>query len=341
MEEHSLYTHYLSFRKDVPDRELSENTKKIIALVESEDFLEANKYMLSDIWTLRKIVFSARADIRYKLELLDGIIEEFKDTENWEYCDRGKCFMKVYEPFRMAVDLMKSADNVSFTMTKVTRGENNSRSYDNNYPEFFSVDEISKYFALHFDVNKDSEDDPEWYIVWRYENNIKTSSLYLLSKCGTVWKCGVAKNDFYDYIGDEIDVNYHLVDYGDIFIFDRRPFHDICHVLYADDGGEDIGFYVEDGKLKIFPIEYHINDFEDIAFELRVAVQEDMSKLGEQEDILLLLQQKYHSMSKDDGYEWLADISYRICSYEMKIGLDVYPGTEGMPLEMAREEFLK
>ena len=339
MEEHSLYTHYLSCRKDVPDRELSENTKKIIALVESEDFLESNKYMLSDIRTLWEIIFSARADVHYKLELLNGIIEEFKDTKDWEYCDRGKCLMEVYEQFRLAVDLMKSADNVFFTLTKVTRSENNSRSYDNNYPEFSSVDEISKYLALRFDVNKDSEDDPEWYIVWRYENNIKTSSLYLLSKCGTVWKCGVAKNDFYDYIGDEIVVNRYLVDYGDIFIFDRRPFHDICHVLYANDGCDDIGFYVEDGKLKIFPIEYHINAFEDIAFELRVAVQEDMSKLGEQEDILLLLQQKYHSMSEDDGYEWLRDIADRIYSYEDKY--PVNPVTRGMPIEMVEEEFLK
>ena len=88
MEEHSLYTHYLSYRKDVPDRELSENTKKIIALVESEDFLEANKYLLSDVYRLMEIVWSARTNVHYKLELLNGIMEEFKDTKQWEY--RGK-----------------------------------------------------------------------------------------------------------------------------------------------------------------------------------------------------------------------------------------------------------
>lgn len=152
MEEHSLYTHYLSRRKDVPDREFSENTKKIIALVESKDFLETNKYMLSDLKMLMKIVCSARADVRYKLELLTGIMEEFKDTEDWEYGGQG--FMERYEPFCMAVDLMKSADNVFFTLTKVTRGENNSRSHDDNYPKFSSVDEIIKYLESRFDETK-------------------------------------------------------------------------------------------------------------------------------------------------------------------------------------------
>lgn len=81
MEEITLYTHYLSPRKGVPPRKLSENTKKIIALVESKSFLESNRYMMSDVYTLHEIVYSARADVRDKLELLNGIMEEFKDIE--------------------------------------------------------------------------------------------------------------------------------------------------------------------------------------------------------------------------------------------------------------------
>lgn len=341
MEEHSLYTHYLSRRKDEPERELSENTKKIIALVESEDFLELNKYWLSDIRTLWKIVYSARADVRYKLELLNGIMEEFKDTEEWDY--KGKHFMEYYEPFRLAVDLMKSADNVFFTLTKVTRDENNSRSYYHNYPEFSSVDEISKYLESHFDKKKDNEDDPEWYIVYRHDN-IKMSS-YLLSKCGTVWKCGREEYynydideyiDYYEieYVGNEISSGQFIAYYGDIIIFDRRPFYDICHMIYASDGGEEEGLYVEDGKLKTFPIEYHVTEFEEFAFELRVAVQEDMSKLSEQENILLLIQRKYRSLGEDDGYKFLKSI------FDSYYSEDYY-SMGGIPVEIVEEKFLK
>lgn len=344
MEEHSLYTHYLSRRKDEPERELSENTKKIIALVESEDFLELNKYWLSGIRTLWKIVYSARADVRYKLELLNGIMEEFKDDKRWEEYGRGKQFMEYYEPFRLAVDLMKSADNVFFTLTKVTRDENNSRSYDHNYPAFSSVDEISKYLESHFDKKKDSEDDPEWYIVYRHDNNIKMSS-YLLSKCGTVWKCGreeyyhydIESIDYYEieYVGNEISSGQFIADYGDIIVSDGRPFRKIFHMIYANDGGEEEGLYVEDGKLKTFPIEYHVTEFEEFAFELRVAVQEDMSRLSEQENILLMIQQEYRSLGEDDGYNMLKDIICSVYGYEMKTG------TEGMPVEMVIERFLK
>lgn len=330
MEEHSLYTHYLSCRKGVPDRELSENTKKIIALVESEDFLEANRYMLSDLYTLMEIVWSARADVHYKLELLNGIMAEFKDTKDWKY--RGEGFMEAYEPFCLAVDLMKSADNVFFTLTKVTRGENNIRSYDNNYPEFSSVDEISRYLESRFDKQKDSEDDSEWYIAKRYENNIKTSHAYLLSKCGTIWKCGREYYNCYcnDYdiesVGNEIISGRFIANDGDIFVCDSRPFHDICHMLYATCEGEDVyGIYVENGKLKTYDLEYHINDFEDFAVELRSHIQEDMSKLSEQERILQLIQQKHHSMSRDDGFYFLEDIV----------------GMAEMPIEMVKEKFLK
>lgn len=59
---------------------------------------------------------------------------------------------------------------------------------------------------------------------------------------------------------------------------------------------------------------------------MRVAVQEDMSKLSEQEHILLLLQQKYHSMSEKDGCEFLNSIASR---------------ADRMPVEMVTEEFLK
>ena len=359
MEEHSLYTHYLSCRKDVPDRKLSENTKKIIALVESEDFLESNRYMLSDVYTLMAIVYSARADVRYKLELLNGIMEEFKDTEEWKH--RGKRFMECYEPFCMAVGLMQSADNVFFTLTKVTRDENNERSYDDNYPEFSSVDEISKYLESHFDEQKDSEDNPEWYIINRHDNNIKkpslyeyriewnvqkryeylikTSAVYVLSKRGTVWKCGIDESNFFDedvVIGEEICSGRFVADYGDIIVYDSRPFHDIYHVLYAYSCGECIeGLYVEDGKLKTFSIEYHITDLEEFAFELRSCIQEDMSKLSEQESILFRIQQKYHSMSRDDGCGWMNDIIDRIYDYEEETD------TEGMPIEMVKEEFLK
>lgn len=351
MEEITLYTHYLSPRKGVPPRKLSENTKKIIALVESEDYLEANKRMMSDINTLQKIVYSARADVRYKLELLNGIMEEFKDTEEWD--SKGKSFMENYDMFCTAIDFMKSADNVFFTLTKVTRDKNNILYHDNNYPVFSSVDEISKYLASHFDIQKDSEDDPEWYIAKRHEN-IREPSLddcyiklkeykYLLSKRGTVWKCGIDEYDekapYSHYcdelIGDEISINNFLADYGDIVIFDRRPFHDICHMLYGHDGVEEAGLYVEKGKLKIFPVEYHINGFEDIAFELRVAVQENMSRLSEQENILLMIQQKYRSLGEDDGYNMLEDIIYSVYNYERETG------TEGMPIEMVEEKFLK
>lgn len=347
MEEHSLYTHYLSCRRDVPDRELSENTKKIIALVESEDFLEANKYGLSNMYVLMKIVLSARADIRYKRELLKGIMEEFKDTNDWKY-DGEVYFMEEYEPFCIAVDLMNSADNVSFTLTKVTRDENNSRSYYDDYPKFSSVEEISRYLESRFDETKDSEDDPEWYIVkrhgdgnikkpslleWRMEWNekqrreyiVKLSVTYLLSKRGTVWKCGFGKNYEEDAIGWEIDDGQRLANYGDIVVFDRRPFYDICHMIYANDGCEDTGLYVENGKLKTFPLEYHVTGFEEFAFELRVCVQEDMSRLSEQERVLQLIQQKYLSMNGKDGWEFLEDIT----------------GTDGMSIEEVTEKFLK
>lgn len=267
--------------------------------------------------------------------------------------------MECYEPFRMAVDLMKSADNVFFTLTKVTRGENNSRSYDNNHPKISSVDEISKYLESLFDEQKDSEDDPEWYIVHRHDNNIKTPSLYeykiewnrqkrceyliktsamyILSKRGTVWKCGVDESDFFegDIIGDEICSGHFVADYGDIIVFNGRPFRKIFHMIYASDGGEDMGLYVEDGELKIFPIEYHITDLDEFAFELRSYIQENMSKLSEQEGILLRIQQKYRSISRDDGFEFLEDIVCRVYSYEEETD------TEGMPIEMVEEEFLK
>lgn len=364
MEEITLYTHYLSPRKGVPPRKLSENTKKIIALVESEDFLESNKFMMSNIDTLQEIVYSARADVRYKLELLNGIMEEFKDTKEWD--SKGKIFMEIYDTFCTAIDFMKSADNVFFTLTKVTRDKNNILYHDDNYPVFSSVDEISKYLASHFDIQKDSEDDPEWYIAKRHENIrkpspndryikwkeyyikwkeyvIRTSAKYLLSKRGTVWKCGIDEYDekapYSHYcdelIGDEISINNFLADYGDIVIFDRRPFHDICHMLYGHDVIEEAGLYVEKGKLKIFPVEYHINGFEDIAFELRIAVQENMSRLSEQENILLMIQQKYRSLGEDGGYNMLEDIICSVYDYEQETG------TEGMPIEMVEEKFLK
>lgn len=364
MEEITLYTHYLSPWKGVPPRKLSENTKKIIALVESEDYLEANKFMMSDINTLQEIVYSARADVRYKLELLNGIIEEFKDTKEWD--SKGKSFMEIYDTFCTAIDFMKSADNVFFTLTKVTRDKNNILYHDDNYPIFSSVDEISKYLASHFDIQKDSEDDPEWYIAKRHENIrkpspndryikwkeyyikwkeyvIRTSAKYLLSKRGTVWKCGIDEYDekapYSHYcdelIGDEIDDGQFVAGYGDIIIFDRRPFFDICHMIYASDGGEEYGLYVENGKLKVFPIEYFITEFEEFAFVLRTDVQEDISKLSEQEHILLLIQQKYNSLGGDDGYYMLTDIVGRIAVYEAETGIN------GIPVEMVTEEFLK
>lgn len=343
MEEITLYTHYLSPRKGVPPRKLSENTKKIIALVESEDYLEANKRMMSDINTLQKIVYSARADVRYKLELLNGIMEEFKDTEEWD--SKGKSFMENYDMFCTAIDFMKSADNVFFTLTKVTRDKNNILYHDDNYPVFSSVDEISKYLASHFDIQKDSEDDPEWYIAKRHEN-IREPSLddcyiklkeykYLLSKRGTVWKCGIDEDYWDDTIGDEINDGQFVAGYGDIIIFDRRPFFDICHMIYASDDGEECGLYVENGKLKVFPIEYFITEFEEFAFVLRTDVQEDISKLSEQEHILLLIQQKYDSLGSGDDYRMLVDIVGRIAVYEAENGRD------GMPVEMVTEEFLK
>ncbi len=242
--------------------------------------------------------------------------------------------MEVYEPFRMAVGLMKSADNVFFTLTKVTRDENNVRSYDDNYPKFSSVDEISKYLESRFDEQKDSEDDPEWYIVHRHDNNIETSAVYLLSKRGTVWKCGEEYNLVdRDVIGSEISSGQFIANYGDIIVFDGRPFQKIFHMIYASDDGEKVGIYVDDGELKIFPIEYHITDLEEFAFELRSYIQEDMSKLSEQESILLKIQQKYHSMSRNDGYKFLVDISERY--------YDRFFRKEKMPIEMVEEEFLK
>lgn len=357
MEEITLYTHYLSPCKGVPPRKLSENTKKIIALVESEDYLEANKFMMSDINTLQEIVYSARADVRYKRELLNGIKEEFKDTKEWQYA--GEPFTEIYERFCMAVDLMNPADDVSFTLTKVTRDKNNVLHHDDNYPVFSSVDEISKYLASHFDIQKDSEDDPEWYIAKRHENIkepslddryieckeyiIRTSAKYLLSKRGTVWKCGIDEYDKKppysnccdETIGEEITDGQFVAKYGDIIIFDRRPFFDICHMIYASDGFEEYGLYVENGKLKCFCIEYQITEFEEFAFGLRTYVQEDMSRLGEQEHILMLIQQKYNSLGGDDGYYMLTDIVCRIAVYEAETGIN------GIPVEMVTEEFLK
>lgn len=261
--------------------------------------------------------------------------------------------------FCTAIDFMESADNVFFTLIKVTRDENNVLSHDDNYPMFSSVDEISRYLASHFDMQKDSEDNPEWYIVRRNENIKKpslgdwyiewkeyitrTSVKYLLSKRGTIWKCGIDKYDekapYSHYcdelIGDEISVNNFLADYGDIIVSDGRPFRKIFHMIYANDGGEEEGLYVEDGKLKTFPIEYHVTEFEEFAFELRVAVQEDMSRLSEQENILLMIQQEYRSLGEDDGYNMLKDIICSVYGYEMKTG------TEGMPVEMVIERFLK
>ena len=106
-------------------------------------------------------------------------------------------------------------------------------------------------------------------------------------------------------------------------------------MLYGHDGIEEAGLYVEKGKLKIFPVEYHINGFEDIAFELRIAVQENMSRLSEQENILLMIQQKYRSLGEDDGYNMLEDIICSVYNYERETG------TEGMPIEMVEEKFLK
>ncbi len=102
-------------------------------------------------------------------------------------------------------------------------------------------------------------------------------------------------------------------------------------MLYTTCSGETVeGLYVEDGKMKTFPIEYHITELEEFSFELRSYIQEDMSKLSEQENILFKIQQKYHSMG-NDGYEWIEDIVNRVYSYH----------TEGMPIEMVEEEFLK
>lgn len=331
-------------------KEISENTKKIIALVESEDFLKSRAKWLSDVKTLQKIVYSARADVHYKRELLNGIIEEFQNTDRW-----NNFFMEYYEPFCMAVDFMESADGVPFTLTKVTRDKNNILHHDDNFPVFSSVDEISRYIASRFDEQKDSEDDPEWYIAKRHEN-IKESSLeewewekgykYLISKRGTVWKCGFYGNsDIEDEsIGFEIGNGQFIAGYGDIIVFDRRPFFNISHMIYAYDGAEDCGLYVENGKLKIGDIECHFTHFEEFAFELRCVVQEDMTKLSEQEHILLLIKQKYNpfnnSTDKFEGNDMLMAIIDRICKYERETGVYAF-GTYGIPVEIIEEEFLK
>ena len=169
---------------------------------------------------------------------------------------------------------------------------------------------------------------------------IRTSAKYLISKRGTVWKCGIygyyvdiEERD--EIIGDEIKIGMFVADCGDIVISDGRPFSDIFHMIYASDGGEEYGLYVENGRLKFCDIEYHITDFEEFAFELRTDVLEDMSRLSEQEHILLLIQQKYNSMNEYDRKQMLIDISNKIFNYEQETG------TDGMPVEMVMEEFLK
>ena len=337
MEEHSLYTHYLSCRKDVPDRELSENTKKIIALVESKNFLEANRYVLSDIYRLMEIVYSARADVRYKLELLNGIMAEFKDTKQWEY--RGKNFMQEYEPFKKGIDLMKSADGISFILTTVSRDEKNVRSYHYNYPEFSSVEEISQYLASLSDSQNDSKNDSEWYIAKRHvknipewhQKNLEQTAWYLLSKCGIIWKYGIPDGDGdIETVGDRI-YGTVLQMYGEILTIDKRPFKKVFHAICCSDGGEDYALYVENGMLTYIEIECECVEFEDFSFALRVAVFEgNDDELTEEEHILAELRDKYNSLSKKDGYKMLQILFAKV----------LHEGMDGMPLKMVRK-FIK